>query len=80
MPATRLRPGATSVSNSNHLPPVAARFSLGILARQYAVVRAEIVAIEKRIHAWHRSSEESRRLEEIPGVGLIVATALVAEI
>ena len=60
--------------------PAAARFSLGILARQYAVVRAEIVAIEKRIHAWHRSSEESRRLEEIPGVGPIVATALVAEV
>ena len=28
----------------------------------------------------HRSCEESRRLEEIPGIGLIVATALVAEI
>src|SRR5215813_4159678 len=49
--------------------PAAARFSLGILARQYTLVRAEIVAIEKRIHAWHRSCEESRRLEEIPGVG-----------
>jgi transposase len=59
--------------------PAAARFSLGILARQYTLVRAEIVAIEKRIHAWHRSCEESRRLEEIPGVGPIVATALVAE-
>ena len=41
---------------------------------------AEIGAIEKRIHAWHRSCEESRRLEEIPGVGPIVATALVAEV
>jgi transposase len=51
--------------------PAAARFSLDVLARQYAAVRAEIVAIEKRIHAWHRSSEESRRLEEIPGVGPI---------
>src|SRR6516162_9370964 len=50
------------------------------LALRYAAVRAEIVAIEKRIHAWHRSSEESRRLEEIPGVGPIVATALVAEV
>src|SRR6201989_2655368 len=60
--------------------PAAARFSLDILARQYAVIRAEIVAIEKRIHAWHRSSEESRRLEEIPGVGPIVATALMAEV
>jgi transposase len=60
--------------------PEAARFSLDVLARQYAAVREEIVSIEKRIHAWHRSSEESRRLEEIPGVGPIVATALVAEV
>src|SRR5499426_3125263 len=60
--------------------PAAARLSLDVLARQYRGVRAEIVAIEKRIHAWHRSSEESRRLEEIPGVGPIVATALVAEV
>src|SRR3989441_1923857 len=60
--------------------PAAARFSLNVLARQYAVVGAEIGAIEKRIHAWHRSCEESRRLEEIPGVGPIVATALVAEV
>src|SRR5262249_56213151 len=58
--------------------PAAARFSLDVLARQYAAVRAEIVAIEKRIHVWHRSCEESRRLEEIPGGGPIVATALVA--
>jgi transposase len=55
-------------------------FSLDVLARQYVAIRAEILAIEKRIHAWHRSSEESRRLEEIPGVGPIIATALVAEV
>src|SRR5262249_36233670 len=60
--------------------PAAARFSCDVLARQYRGVRAEIDAIEKPIHAWHRSSEESRRLEEIPGVGPIVATALVAEV
>src|ERR1700719_3331367 len=60
--------------------PAAAPFSLNVLARQYAAIREETVAIERRIHAWHRSSEESRRLEEIPGVGPIVATALVAEV
>jgi transposase len=63
----------------DRIPP-AARFSLDVLARQYANVAAEIGTIEKRIHAWHRSCEESRRLEEIPGVGPIVATALVAEV
>lgn len=55
-------------------------FSLNALARQYANVTAEIGALDKRIHAWHRSCEDSRRLEEIPGVGPIVATALVAEV
>jgi len=54
--------------------------SLAVLARQYAAITAEIGAIEKHIHAWHRSCEESRRLEEIPGIGPIVATALVAEV
>jgi transposase len=60
--------------------PAAARFSLDVLARQYVNATAEIGTIEKRIHAWHRSCEESRRLEDIPGVGPIVATALVAEV
>ena len=60
--------------------PATARFSLDVLARQYATITAEIGTIEKRIHAWHRSCEESRRLEEIPGVGPIVATALIAEV
>ena len=60
--------------------PSAARFSLDVLARQYAALATEIGAIERRIHAWHRSCEESRRLEAIPGIGPIVATALVAEV
>lgn len=57
-----------------------ARFCLDLLARQYMALTAEIGSIDKRIHAWHRSCEDSRRLEEIPGIGPIVATALVAEI
>src|SRR3974390_3360223 len=63
----------------DRIPPVA-RFCLDLLARQYLNLNAEVSSIDKRIHSWHRSCEESRRLEEIPGVGPIVATALVAEI
>ena len=66
-------------ADDNRVPAVA-RLSLGALARQYANTTAEIRAFEKHIHAWHRSCEESRRLEGIPGVGPIVATALVAEV
>jgi transposase len=59
---------------------VAARFSLAVLARQYEAIAVEVGAIEKHILVWHRSCEQSRRLETIPGVGPIVATALVAEV
>ena len=58
----------------------AARGILDVLARQYSAIGAEIGSIDKSILAWHRSCEASRRLEEIPGIGPIVATALVAEI
>ncbi|HMA55693.1 MAG TPA: transposase [Pseudolabrys sp.] len=30
--------------------------------------------------AWHRSHEASRRLDAIPGVGPVLATALIASI
>ena len=60
--------------------PAVAQLSLDALARQYAAVAAEIRVVEKHIHAWHRSCEESQRLEEIPGIGPIVATALIAEV
>jgi transposase len=63
----------------DRIPPIA-RFCLEVLARQYKALTAEIGSMDKRIHAWHRSCEESRRLEQIPGIGPIVATALVAEI
>jgi transposase len=66
-------------AEDDRIPP-AARFCFEVLARQYVTITTEVGAIEKRIHAWHRSCEESRRLEEIPGIGPIVATALVAEI
>ena len=60
--------------------PLAARSILKVLAAQYNAIGTEIASIGKSILAWHRSCEPSRRLEEIPGIGPIVATALVAEI
>ncbi len=35
---------------------------------------------EHRIHAWHRNNAESRNLETIPGIGPIIASALVASV
>ena len=38
----------------------------------------EIAVIERRLGLWHRDNEASRRVAEIPGVGLLTATAAVA--
>jgi transposase len=60
--------------------PALAREALMALVDQLRMVRAQITGLEKQLKAWHRSHEASRRLETIPGVGVITATALVATI
>ncbi len=54
------------------------RETLSHLAGQIRDAAARITALGKRILAWHRSSEASRRLETIPGVGPITASVIVA--
>ena len=66
-------------ADDDRLPPVA-RTCLEALVRQFLSLDAEILAAEMRIHAWHRSSEVSQRLETIPGIGPITASALAASI
>ena len=61
------------------LPPIA-RACLEGLAIQFMSLHEEIAIAERRILAWHRSSEVSRRLETIPGIGPITASALAASI
>ena len=39
---------------------------------------AEVGEIERRLRLWHRDNAASRRIAEIPGVGLLSATAAVA--
>jgi len=40
----------------------------------------QVGELEAQIKAWHRSSPTSRRLEKIPGIGPLTASALVASI
>ena len=42
--------------------------------------RQQIGKLERSIHAQHRASEASRRLETIPGIGVIGATAIAATV
>jgi transposase len=60
--------------------PMVACEAMGFLIRQLRSVKEQITGLERQLKAWHRSNAASRRLETIPGIGLITATALVATI
>jgi transposase len=60
--------------------PASARACLLALRDQLASVKQQILEADRRILACHRASEVSRRLDEIPGVGPLIATALVAAV
>jgi len=64
---------------SNDLPgPM--RALLRCLCAQLNDLLQRIGELEKEIHAWHRQDERSRRLEAIPGIGPITASALAASV
>jgi transposase len=64
-------------SNNDRLPEVA-RACLAALGAQLRRLKEQILEFDRQIMAWHRSNEASMRLDAIPGVGLMLATALVA--
>jgi transposase len=60
--------------------PADAHASLVVLAAELQAIQTMIGSIEKRIVVQHRSNEASRRLETIPGIGVIGATAIAATV
>ena len=60
--------------------PIDARASVIVLAAQLEALESVIGAIEKRIKMQHRSSEASQRVDAIPGIGVIGASAIVATV
>jgi transposase len=64
---------------SNELP-LAFRRLIERLTEHLKVLDQQARDFERQIIAWHRSSEASRELEKIPGIGPLAATALVASI
>ena len=60
--------------------PVVARACLAALGAQLRRLKEQILEFDRMIMTWHRSHEASKRLDAIPGVGPVLATALVASI
>jgi transposase len=60
--------------------PAIARACVAALGAQLRALKAQILEFDRQIMLWHRSHETSKRLDEVPGVGPALATALVASI
>jgi transposase len=71
--------GVVADANDKRLPAVA-RACVAALGAQLQMLKAQVLQFDRLIRAWHRSSEVSKRLDEIPGVGPALATALVASV
>jgi transposase len=66
-------------AEDKRLPDVA-RACVAALGIQLRGLKAQILDFDRMIMAWHRSNETSKRLDDIPGVGPALATALVASV
>lgn len=64
---------------SNGLP-IALRQLIDRLTAHFKELDRQVRELEREIISWHRGSELSQKLEKIPGIGPLAATALVASI
>src|SRR5258708_1863812 len=64
-------------SSDTRLPEIA-RACVAALGTQLLALKAQILAFDRCIMAWHRSNETSKRLDAIPGVAPALAPARVA--
>jgi transposase len=71
--------GVVADASDKRLPDVA-RACVAALGAQLRMLKAQILQFDRLIMAWHRSNEASRRLDDIPGIGPALATALVATV
>jgi len=74
----RLR--AVIADESDLRVPPSARSCLAMLVDQYRLVLMHLLETDRAIRTHARASELGRRLQEIPGVGPLVASALVATV
>jgi transposase len=60
--------------------PQMVRSLIEMLLEQWKQIQERITLLERQIERWHRSSEQSKRLAEIPGIGPITASAMMATV
>jgi transposase len=65
--------------NDERVPEIA-RACLSALGAQLRRIKEQILEFDRLIRTWHRSNEMSMRLDEAPGIGPVLATAVVATV
>jgi len=64
----------------NTAVPGLAREIFAHLAAQIESLDVQLRELDRRLRAWHRSNERSRRLATIPTIGPVIATALAMKV
>ena len=78
---TRPQLGAIITDESNHEAlPSAMKQALQAIVDQLAALELQVGAMDRAIHAHHRANDMSCRLETVPGIGVIGATAIASTV
>ena len=73
--------GAIVTDESNHESlPSAMKQALQAIVDQLAALELQVGALDRAIHAHHRANDMSCRLETVPGIGVIGATAIASTV
>jgi transposase len=64
--------------SSDERLPIDARFACQTIVAELHALQIQIGGLEKRITQTHRATADSKRLDAIPGFGLILSAAVVA--
>src|SRR5882757_3741593 len=70
---------SSPIQNDKRVPEIA-RACLSAFGAQLRRIKEQVLEFDRLIRAWHRSNELSMRLDEAPGVGPVLATAVVATV
>lgn len=75
----RQRVPALIEDSASELPDIF-RVLMNRLLEHLRLLDQHVDELEARIKVWHRSNEASQRLEQVPGIGPLTATAMVATV
>jgi transposase len=60
--------------------PEPGRKILGLLTEQIDELEKRVAQVDAEILAWHRANQASQRLAKVPGIGPLIASAIVATV